>query len=334
MSSMMWLIRFCATIAAAGGTAISIAADAPIAADSRAINSDQAPTKDDSAKQAFSAAQAKIEQRRRIGLVDWRELATEATSLADKLVAEHGEMLAPLARDDGSETPLLSLLILDKLGQYGDAAQFVLRRQAKPGDVLVQASYCSADARLATADLLATRAPEHTMPFLVAVGGQHTLDTLKQLSPQPNETRFKRRLDRGIRELEARLSLPQERRKQYDQDALLFWQSSAGAPKTRVPNIGASIAAERLTQHHLSISAEFLNQQLERPQKPQEFNENKVGIDFALPIIASQKENASIPALVDLARRIPFTASEVKKTLQAIGTPQAQRAVQALSGGH
>ena len=51
---------------------------------------------------------------------------------------------------------------------------------------------------------------------------------------------------------------------------------------------------------------------------------------LALIFIANQKENRAVPAMVDLAQRIPYFQERVRKTLLQLDTPEAKEALGSL----
>lgn len=143
---------------------------------------------------------------------------------------------------------------------------------------------------------------------------------------------LRRPYEQAIARLQSRLSLPEKEREQRTKDELLFWQTGVGAPRPVNPEAGLRYAVESLAFQKLSISTDFLIEQLKNAkdwdkENPRESQVNWNRVHLALMFIASQKENRAVPAMVALARRIPHFHQKVNKTLGQLGTPEAKEAL-------
>lgn len=295
---------------------------------------------------------------------DWWAIVAEHRDVAERLARDRGERMSPYLCDHADESPLLTLLTLDALGKHNEAAQVVSRWLPKrQRNALLWASFCSAQTRVAIANLLAekllqeeaSRVPNsRELKFLVAVGNSDTAKVLDKrariiedgwpkyraeaakvgayLSPQERETwlrTLREPYERAGAQIRARLLLPEKEQTQRAKDELLFWQTASAAPVWCNVKSGLESAADCLAAENLTISSAYLIEQLEQARDARQIDPSR--IELALLILANQRNNDAVPAIMNLVRRIPGLRGDVEDVLKQIDTPEAKQALRELS---
>ncbi len=336
-SGLVWVVLYLGFFGCA-----SRASDSPDGKEKSVPSPAQSDTESGAIAKAFADAQAELRHREeKVGaLRDWQGLAIDARELAGQLARKQGKAIAPYLRQHAGESPLLALLTLDALGMYDEAAQVVIQLLSQEQHLaLLEASLCSAKAREAIANLLVQRLPKlfegcgvrvmfmsFASPFLAVTGTASTVDVLKKTgAEQPQGSGWKEEYDRVTSKIQSRLSLPKEHQPQRAQDELLFWQTAMAAPCIIRVGAGQYFAAKCLVAHKLAISSTYLIEQLE--QAKEYSPENYYRILVTLPIIAYQKENGAVPAMVALAQRRPSVQERVEVVLRQIDTPETRKAL-------
>jgi hypothetical protein len=273
-----------------------------------------------------------------------------------RLAKDEGEGIVPYLRDHVDESPLLALLTLDELDKHNEAAQAFLGLIPKwQHTALLWVSFCSAKTREAAANQLAanmsTDQPAFRTiwrlaslaDFVAVTGNADTIGLLDRVAKTPEGKPWKVVYERAINRLRFRLSLPKKEQEQRAQDELLFWQTTVGAPVPRDVTSGLVFAAKCLAVQKLTISSAYLIEQLEQvksvtdkgtmpnqPEKNDDIQMDQSRFRLALLILANQKDNDAVPAMVNLARRIPSFRNDVEITLKQFDTPEAKKALREL----
>jgi hypothetical protein len=298
----------------------------------------------------------------------WQSVAVETRNIAEKLAKEQGNEIAPYLMDRvekeldsqifDENSQLLTLLILDALGKHNEAAKlgilFFTKSKYKY-HALFEISFCSSKTREKTANLLAEKLLNDDsvrvswtwdLDFMVASGNTETMELLnkkkikleeefqksksnKHISSQKRDSwqQDKQNYEQAVNQIKAKLSLPQIKRDQRTKDELLFWQTfRSNIPAPVNAEGGLKFQVECLSIQKLTISTEYLVEQLD--QATDEKHANWQRVKLALLFIASQKENDAVPAMVNLARRMPNFQKDVVEALKALDTPDAQKAVE------
>lgn len=354
------VVAFCCLLVASGK-----ANEAQLVADNGSAPT-QPDTKMDRYAEAFAKAQADIQGRMNRAIerarvqrpqewcggvpgmaiyspwgTDWWAVVAEHRSVVEKLVNDHGGEIASYLRDHADDAPLLTLLTLDALGRHNQAAQVSVRLMPKWGqDALLWVSFCSTKTREAAANQLASKMPprqrafgglwslKSLADFIAVTGNAHTIQLLEELTETPEGQPRKVTLERAIGRIRTRVSLPAEEQAQRARDELLFWQAAAGAPVPRNVDSGLVFAANCLIAQKLTVSSAYLIEQLEQPGDEKQMNRSRVKL--ALLILANQKDNDAVPAMVTLVRHNPSFREDVESTLKQLDTAEARKALREL----
>jgi len=234
--------------------------------------------------------------------------------------------------------------------------------------ILLEFSFCSEKTREAVANIMvqssiqsSPRSMPDNLEFLVVAGNEETIELLKKRMRQLEEAIEKdamekdprgrliwstellahRRkntiepLQKAIELLRHKLALPEKEREQRIKDELLFWQTWVGAPRPVNLDVGLEYAVACLGFQKITVSTDFLIEQLKNAKEWDKKYQGESQVNWnravlALMFIASQKENRAVPAMVDLAQRIPHFQERVRKTLIQLDTPEAKEALGSL----
>lgn len=317
-------------------------------------------------------AEAKATERRYVGFpgvaaylpwetdwgTDWWAVAAEIRSVAEKLAKDQGKGITPYLQDHVDESPFLALLTLDVLEKHSEAAQafFGLIPKRHGDTAFLWVSFCSAKTRAAAANRLVANMPTRQPAFgdvwslarqanfVAMTGNADTLELLERVANTPERGTWKIVLERAIKRLRFRLSLPKKEQEQRAQDELLFWQTAVGAPIPCNVTSGRVFAAKCLAVQKLTISSAYLIEQLEQAEPVTGLggalsNQSDGNFDkqlvpnrarLALLILANQKDNDAVPAMANLVRRIPSFRNDVESTLEQFDTPEAKKAIRDL----
>ncbi len=197
---------------------------------------------------------------------------------------------------------------------------FVPQRHARPPPIFWPSGYCANPRAIPDPAVL---------DFIAAAGSETTLGLL-----QKGTRRYG--YEDAAAEIRLRLALPEKRTAARARDAMLFWQAVHCAPGRGV--IGPEYATEAaiLSKHKLSVSPEYLIEQLEHPRMDEQaghFYADQGRTNMAIEIVAHQKENSAVSALATLVRSSPEFRERVEHALKTIGTPEATKVLKELSAG-